>query len=104
MTRRPTSLSAIWLATFAWSRCGRLGPLLGLGRGLDQLVIGAILLSMDIAALMVVRRSESADRWLRPRNSPRRQLQSILAERNACGEIGREEFLEKSRDLQEKAR
>jgi len=104
LTGRPLFLPPFLLAMVAWSGCGPLGPGIGLGPGVDQLVIGAFFLLLGIAALKLLLRSERKDRALRVGGSPQSEPRDILATRHARGEIGREEFLKKNRDVKETAR
>jgi uncharacterized membrane protein len=70
----------------------------------DQLVGGAFFLLLGIVALKLVFRPQRIDRRLRAGGSQQSEPQNILATRYARGEIGRDEYLEKLRDVRETAR
>jgi uncharacterized membrane protein len=101
---RLLSLAPFLLVTVACSGCGALGSGIGLAPEMDQLVGGAFSLLIGITALRLILRSERIGAGLEARNSRQSESQDILATRYARGEIGREEFLEKSRDVRETAR
>ena len=82
---------------------GRWGRVSALARGLDRLVIGALFLLLGVAALKLALRSGRIGRGLRSEDSRQSEPQEILATRYSRGEIGREEFLEKIRDVRETA-
>jgi uncharacterized membrane protein len=103
ITGRLLSLSPFLLAMVAWSGCGPLGPVIGLGPGMDQLVTGAFFLLLGIAALKLILRSEGTGRERWARGSRPSEPRDILATRYVRGEIGREEYLEKIRDVREQS-
>jgi uncharacterized membrane protein len=103
MTGRLLSLPLSLLAIVVWSGCGPLGPGIGLGLGGDQLIAGAFFLLLGIAALKLVLRSERKNRALRVGGSAQSEPRDILATRYVQGEIGREEYLDKIRDVREQS-
>ena len=96
-------LSPYLLSMVAWSGCGPLGPGIGLGPGMDQLVTGAFFLLLGIAALKLILRSEGTGRKRWARGSRPSEPRDILATRYVRGEIEREEYLEKIRDVREQS-
>ena len=83
--------------------CAPLGAGIGLVPGVDQLVSVAFVLLLGIIGLKLVLRSERIGRELRAGDSRQSEPLDILATRYARGEIGREEYLEKVRDVREQS-
>ena len=99
---RPISILIAALVPLTCAGCAAglpLGPPLGLGPGLDQLVSLLFLMAIGFVVYLLLSRRRTP--WLRAHRDDFRAegAETILRERYAKGEIKREEYLEKLNDL-----
>jgi putative membrane protein len=86
-----------------WGNGPNFGMMGGWGHGgygpIGMIIWLVILIALIAGAVWLFQRSQRQDRGQRPSDQPRSRGLDLLEERYARGEIDREEYLQKKRDL-----